>query len=87
MTAGTISFICMKGMSFSLPPGAAVKLRRAVGVRILCRTGTLWVSEYRRAEDLVLQAGQCAQVGSDSAIVLSGLPSAEVEIQQPESRP
>lgn len=87
MATGTISFICMKGMSFSLPPGAAVQLKQALGARILCRAGTLWVSEYRRAEDVVLQTGQSASVASDRAIVLSGLPCAQVEIQQPESQP
>ena len=87
MATGKISFICMNGMSFRLPPGAAVQLRQALGVRILCRAGTLWVSEDGRADDLVLQSGQSAMVAGDRSLVLSGLPCAEVDIQQPERWP
>ncbi|WP_144630010.1 DUF2917 domain-containing protein [Bordetella genomosp. 13] len=74
-------------MSFQLPRGAAAQLRQVLGVRILCRAGTLWVSEDGRADDLVLQSGQSALVGNDRAIVLTGLPCAEVELQQVGSRP
>ncbi|EFF77625.1 DUF2917 domain-containing protein [Achromobacter piechaudii] len=80
-----IQLRCTTGMSFRLASGSTMLLRRASGVRIVCRSGTVWISEYRRVDDSVLQAGDCLTVGSDRDVVLSGLPDAQVALlSQPE---
>lgn len=55
-------------------------LRRASGLRIECRAGTVWLSEYRRPDDSLLQAGESIIVASDRDVVLSGLPDAQVAL-------
>ncbi|WP_447917428.1 DUF2917 domain-containing protein [Achromobacter aegrifaciens] len=67
-------------MSFHLAGGSAMLLKRASGMRIVCHAGTLWMSEYQRFDDSVLQAGDSITVGSDRDIVLSGLPDAQVAL-------
>ncbi|ASC64357.1 DUF2917 domain-containing protein [Achromobacter denitrificans] len=67
-------------MSFRLAGGSTMLLKRASGLRIVCHAGTLWVSEYRRFDDSVLQAGDSVTVGSDRDVVLSGLPDAQVAL-------
>jgi hypothetical protein len=68
------------GMSFRLAGGSTMLLRRASGVRIVCHAGTLWISELRRVDDSVLQAGESFTVVSDRDVVLSGLPDAQVAL-------
>jgi hypothetical protein len=75
-----IQVCCTAGMSFRLAGGSTMLLKRASGLRIVCHGGTLWVSEYRRYDDSVLQAGDSVTVGSDRDVVLSGLPDAQVAL-------
>nr|WP_129529785.1 DUF2917 domain-containing protein [Achromobacter agilis] len=67
-------------MSFRLSGRSTMLLKQASGLRIVCRAGTLWISEYRRFDDSVLQAGESVTVGSDRDVVLSGLPDAQVAL-------
>ncbi len=62
-------------------------LRRASGLRIECRAGTVWLSEYRRPDDSLLQAGESIIVVSDRDVVLSGLPDAQVALMSQVSQP
>lgn len=62
-------------------------LRRASGLRIECRAGTVWLSEYRRPDDSLLQAGESIIVASDRDVVLSGLPDAQVALMSQVSQP
>jgi len=75
-----VQIMCDTGMSFTLPRGTAMRLKRAAGARIVCRGGTLWMSRYRGGEDMVLAAGQSVRVDGDQDVVLSGLPQAQVEL-------
>ncbi len=75
-----IQVCCTAGMSFRLAGGSTMLLKHASGVRIVCHAGTLWLSEYRRFDDSVLQAGDSITVGSDRDVVLSGLPDAQVAL-------
>ncbi|MFY3891922.1 DUF2917 domain-containing protein [Achromobacter xylosoxidans] len=70
-------------MSFRLARGSTMLLRRASGLRIECHAGVVWLSEYRRPDDSVLQAGQSLVVASDRDVVLSGLPDAQVALVSP----
>lgn len=76
-----IQLCCTAGMSFRLGGGSTMLLKRASGIRIVCHAGTVWVSEYRRFDDSVLQAGESLTVRSDRDVVLSGLPDAQVALQ------
>lgn len=80
MGTQTVQVVCETGMSFTLPRGTAMRLKRAAGARIVCRGGTLWMSQYRPGEDRVLAAGQSVRVDGDHDVVLSGLPQAQVEL-------
>lgn len=75
-----IQLRCTTGMSFRFDGGSTMLLKRASGVRIVCRAGTVWISEYRRLDDSVLQAGDSLTVDSDRDVVLSGLPNAQVAL-------
>ncbi|WP_116522297.1 DUF2917 domain-containing protein [Achromobacter insuavis] len=74
-------------MSFRLTRGSTMLLRRASGLRIECRAGTVWLSEYRRPDDSLLQAGESIIVVSDRDVVLSGLPDAQVALMSQVSQP
>lgn len=80
MGTQAVQVVCGTGMSFMLPRGTAMRLKHAAGARIVCRGGTLWMSQYRRGEDTVLAAGQSVRVDGDHDVVLSGLPQAQVEV-------
>ncbi|WP_076517558.1 MULTISPECIES: DUF2917 domain-containing protein [unclassified Achromobacter] len=67
-------------MSFRLAGGSTMLLKRASGVRIVCHAGALWISEYRRFDDSVLQAGESLTVDSNRDVVISGLPDAQVAL-------
>lgn len=75
-----IQLCCTAGMSFRLARGSTMLLRRAAGLRIVCRAGAVWLSEYRRADDSVLQAGDSVIVASNRDVVLSGLPDGQVAL-------
>lgn len=75
-----IQLRCTAGMSFRLAGGSTMLLKRASGIRIVCHAGTLWISEYRRFDDSVLQAGESLTVHSNRDVVLSGLPDAHVAL-------
>ena len=75
-----IQLCCTAGMSFRLAEGSTMLLKRASGVRIVCHAGTLWISEYRRFDDSVLQAGESLTVDSNRDVVISGLPDAQVAL-------
>ena len=75
-----IQLRCTAGMSFRLAGGSTMLLKRASGIRIVCHAGTLWISEYRRFDDSVLQAGESLTVHSDRDVVISGLPDAQVAL-------
>jgi len=80
MASTAIRLYCTPGMSLALPARAAVRLRRGRGLRILCESGTVWVSEDRCREDHVLGAGDAVRVRGNRDIVLSGLPEARVAL-------
>ncbi|WP_459616590.1 DUF2917 domain-containing protein [Bordetella sp. 2513F-2] len=76
-----LGIVYSTGMSFALGRGSVVRLRRAAGARIVCRTGALWLSEYRPGADRVLRAGESVLVASRRDVVLSGLPQACIAIR------
>ncbi|WP_242697400.1 DUF2917 domain-containing protein [Bordetella petrii] len=78
MASAPIRLYCITGMSLALSARAAVRLRRARGLRILCESGAVWISEDRCREDHVLGAGDAVQLRGNRDIVLSGLPDARV---------
>ncbi|MBV7484710.1 DUF2917 domain-containing protein [Bordetella sp. BOR01] len=78
MASPAIQLYCTQGMSLALPARAVVRLRRGRGLRILCESGTVWISEDRCREDYVLAAGDTVRLGGNRDIVLSGLPDARV---------
>lgn len=80
MARDPIQLYCITGMSMALSGRAAVRLRRTGGLRILCESGAVWISEYRCRVDHVLGAGDAVQLRGHRDIVLSGLPDARVAL-------
>ena len=78
MASAAIHLYCTTGMSLALPARAAVRVTRGRGLRILCESGTVWISEERCRVDHVLGAGDTVRLGGNRDIVLSGLPDARV---------
>ncbi|CAP40644.1 DUF2917 domain-containing protein [Bordetella petrii] len=78
MATAPIRLYCIMGMSLALSGRTAVRLRQARGLRILCESGTVWVSQDRCREDHVLGAGETVRLRGNRDIVLSGLPDARV---------
>ncbi|BAO71133.1 DUF2917 domain-containing protein [Bordetella bronchiseptica] len=80
MVCPSIELSCTEGMSFALGAGSTMLLRRAAGLRIACLAGTVWLSEYRCAQDSILAPGASVVVQSDHDVVLSGLPYGQVAL-------
>lgn len=57
----------------ALPAGALRRLPRCRGLRLVCVSGLLWVTEAGCADDRFLTAGEDCTVGGDGLVIVEAL--------------
>lgn len=67
----------------NLPREGVVSLRDAGGTRVLCLNGSLWVTQERRREDVVLGPGESLRVSGDGLTLVTALRPSELRVVKP----
>ncbi len=65
-----------------LAPGESLVLEHAAGIEIQCRRGSLWITQYGDARDIVLTAGRTFELALATSTVLSSRNGAEFLLQR-----
>lgn len=65
----------------ALQRGEVITLDDARGVRILSRTGTVWVTEEGNPRDHILGPGECLVVGKTGRTVVQALQASSVALR------
>jgi hypothetical protein len=75
------------GMGLDLKRGQVLPLIDAVGVRIDCSRGRLWITEHRCRDDIMLEAGQSYEIRRRGAALIQVLKDADLALSEPASAP
>lgn len=65
-----------------LAPGESLVLEHAAEIEIQCRRGSLWITQYGDARDIVLTAGRTFELSLATSTVLSSRNGAEFLLQR-----
>lgn len=57
----------------ALAAGALLRLDHARGIRILVRSGCLWITEESRPDDIWLRTGERTSLGGDGLAVIEAI--------------
>ena len=66
-----------------LDKGAALALTLRRGMVVVCRHGSVWLTEYRPGVDIVLAAGERHTANHDGQMVISSRGPAQIAIDPP----
>ena len=69
--------------SFNLARDGVVLLREAIGARVVCLSGALWLTQEGLAEDVILEPGESLRVASRGLTLVTALRGSEVLVVQP----
>ena len=69
--------------TLSLAPEGLVAIRDGQGTRILCNTGSLWITQECDVKDAVITAGESFTVRNRGLTLLTALSAAEVTVIEP----
>lgn len=54
-----------------LKRGSTFELAGACGNKLICVTGTIWITQHQRNNDWVLQSGECLTIENHGKVVIS----------------
>jgi hypothetical protein len=60
-----------------------VPLTDALGTRISCLTGRIWITQHGSRDDIVLEAGESGEISHPGLAVVQALRAARVALQAP----
>lgn len=63
-----------------LDRGAHLNLTLRPGTTLCCRSGYVWLTEYRPGKDVILAAGECHLVSHGGAVVISSRHRAQIAV-------
>jgi hypothetical protein len=72
--------------TFTLTPSSVLAVQDGAGTRILCRTGSLWVTQEGEVKDSVVRAGEVLTIRRPGRTVISALEAASLMLMGPEAR-
>lgn len=70
----------------TLTPASVLAVQDGAGSRILCRTGSLWVTQEGEVKDSVVRAGEVLTIRRPGRTVISALETASLMLMGPEAR-
>jgi len=76
----------MKRMVIEIQRRGIAPLNTGVGTCIECLRGTIWVTEHRSKDDIILKAGESYVISRKGLVVVQALHNALVEFRAPEAR-
>lgn len=66
-----------------LEPDQLVAVRDGRGVRVVCLTGALWMTQEQRTADVILEAGQSAVIDSTGLTLVMALGPSTLRVSEP----
>lgn len=75
--------IDINSSTITLTPGSLVSVRDGAGTRVLCRSGSLWVTQEGELKDTVVRAGEILTIGKPGRTVISALEGASLALYAP----
>ena len=69
--------------SFNLARDGVMVLREAAGVRVVCRSGAVWLTQEGREDDVILNAGEKFRIANGGLTLITALRGSELCIVQP----
>jgi hypothetical protein len=66
-----------------LEPDQLVAVRDARGVRVLCLSGALWITQEQRTADVILEAGQSTVIDSPGLTLVMALSLSTLRVTEP----
>ena len=69
-----------------LKTGQIISIFENKGMRLVCESGSLWVTEEGRSQDVVLYQGQNFELGGRGLVVVQALSDAHLVEDFPEKR-
>lgn len=69
----------------TLARGQELRLEQAHGLRIACRQGQLWLTQYGDSRDIVLNAGSEYTIDGGTAVIVSALRPSQLCLCRPTS--
>ncbi|MGH8745913.1 MAG: DUF2917 domain-containing protein [Burkholderiales bacterium] len=70
----------LQGGDLHLIKGQTLKVRDGAGSSVCCRSGILWVTEEKRARDILLGPGACHLLSQQGMALIQALGEADVAI-------
>jgi hypothetical protein len=75
--------IHISSSTITLAPGSLISVWDGNGARVLCRTGTLWVTQEGERKDAVVRAGEALTISRSGRTVISALEGASLALYAP----
>ena len=72
--------------TLTLSPSSVLALQDGTGTRVLCRTGSLWVTQEGEVKDSVVSAGEVLTIHRPGRTVISALEASTLMLLGPEMR-
>ena len=63
-----------------------VSLRSAMGVRVICTNGIIWITVAGQAEDIFLEAGQSHQLANNRLTLIESIGRGSIRLDTPRRR-
>ena len=73
----------IQNAAFALDPAQSLRLKSAAGVRIVCRSGTAWVTQEGVLRDDFLSSGDALTLHSRGITLVQAIGRALISIEQP----
>ncbi len=72
--------IDISSSTITLAAGSLVSVRDGAGTRILCRTGSLWITQEGEVKDAVVHAGEVLTIRRPGRTVIGALEAASLAL-------
>jgi hypothetical protein len=72
--------------TLTLTPASVLSVQDGAGTRIVCRSGSLWVTQEGEVKDSVVRAGEVLTIRKPGRTVVSALDTASLMLMGPEVR-
>lgn len=72
--------------TLTLTPSSVLAVQDGTGTRVLCRTGSLWVTQEGEVKDSVVRAGEVLTIHRSGRTVISALETSTLMLLGPEVR-
>lgn len=76
----------IRSSTLTLSPSSVLSVQDGTGTRVLCRTGSLWVTQEGEVKDSVVRTGEVLTIQRSGRTVISALETSTLMLLGPEVR-